>query len=367
MIIRDIRFLGHNYTPDNLLCRESLVEKIYSNLKRGIYRVFLSGIRGTGKTISVEKALKKLPKKDYISIFINCSETPNFSSIAQKIIQEVRRKPYFVAGKNKSQISDDLAKMQQVKRAKHLVFVFDEIDKLINGKDNHQDVLFPLLNYGDSSFILISNDNHVLSKLDPRIRSRLASDIINVSAYSIKETFDILEQRAKLALFEKTYTIEAISEIAKNSASIGDIRFALKCLGECAKTAEELEFKQISKYVAEMVIEELDKTEFEQILISLPKQLQITLLAISIETAKNGEYAITYPNTYEIFFNLCKKEMIIPVGDRRFRDFLRELELSDLISLQNKSTNKRGGRTRVAIPNFNYRKFLERISVNERK
>ena len=228
-IIKNLRYLSPNYVPEDLPAREQLVKEVYERLEIGNYKVLLAGFTGTGKTVSVRKALDQLGNK-YIQVYINCSESTSYSSIAEKIIEILSGKPFFSAGKTRSDLAEQLKKRLEARRVKQIVFIFDEVDKILAKKENHQEVFFPLLNYGDANFILISNDTNVLSKFDPRIGSRLSIEVKNIESYNLNEIYQILSQRAELGLLENSYSVEILAEIAKHGSNIGDIRFALKAL-----------------------------------------------------------------------------------------------------------------------------------------
>jgi len=357
-VIKNLRFLSPHYVPDDLPAREQLVKDISEGLSIGRYRVLLAGITGTGKTVSVTKALKQLGN-GYLQVYLNCSECTSYSAMAEKIIETLTGKPYFCHGKTRSELAEQLKKRLEAKRVKRIAFIFDEVDKILSKKENHQEIFFPLLNYGDASFILISNDTNVLSKFDPRIYSRLGIDVKNIESYNLSEIYQILSQRAELGLIENSYSIEILAEIAKHSAGIGDIRFALKSLEQSAIITDKLGRNAIDAEIVSLVIKEVEKLEFEAIFNALPPQLRIVLGSIAIDARERGGFAITYPNSYNKYIGFCKEKRLIPVGDRRFRDFLTQLQMMDLIILQNKTNHKQGGRVRIAIPNFDYVKFVE--------
>lgn len=357
-IIKNIRFLSPNYVPEDLPAREQLVKEVYERLIVGRYRVLLAGFTGTGKTVSVLKALKMLGK-GYVQIYINCSESTSYSSIAEKIIETLSGKPFFAGGKTRSDLAEQLKKKLEVKRIKQIVFIFDEVDKILTKKENHQEIFFPLLNYGDANFILISNDVNVTSKFDPRISSRLSVEPKNIESYNLNEIYQILSQRAELGLIENSYSIEILAEIAKHGSSIGDIRFALKSLEQSAIIADKLGKTTIDSEIVSLVIKEVEKLEFESIFNALPPQLKVVLVSVAIDARQRGGFAITYPNSYNKYLAFCREKRMYPVGDRRFRDFLVQLQMMDLIILQNKTNHKQGGRVRIAVPNFDYVKFVE--------
>lgn len=118
-------------------------------------------------------------------------------------------------------------------------------------------------------------------------------------------------------------------------------------------------FKSFSTSFSISDDKEVEKLEFEAIFNSLPPQLRIVLGSVALDARERGGFAITYPNSYNKYIGFCKEKRLIPVGDRRFRDFLTQLQMMDLIILQNKTNHRQGGRVRIAIPNFDYIKFVE--------
>ena len=170
-----------------------------------------------------------------------------------------------------------------------------------------------------------------------------------------------------LGLIDGCYDDKILTTIAKFSSDIsGDIRFSLKLFERVASYAEIDKCKKIPEFMVEEVINELENSEFDKKLISLNRHQKICLLAISLESSKNPYgYAITYPDSYNTYVLQAKTQGVIPTGDRRFRDYLNELQMLDFLSLQNKSTNKRGGRLRIAVPNFDFHKLLNKMNIRK--
>ncbi|HRZ85644.1 MAG TPA: orc1/cdc6 family replication initiation protein [Candidatus Paceibacterota bacterium] len=366
-IIKNAFALSQNYKPNILIVREGLVSELTNKVKtHNNYSVFLSGITGTGKTLLIQKTVDNLNqegKAKFNSIYINCAEKNTFTSVAKIIIETIRNKPYNEAGKTRSQLTEDLNKILKTPRYKKQVYILDEVDKLVVNKGNHDEILFPLLNYCDNAvFILISNDTNILSKLDPRIKSRLSAEIKNVPVYQAGEIFQILKQRAEIGLIEGSWNNEILVSIARFASDVsGDIRFALKLFERTVSVTEIQNKSEIDLETVKEVIKDLENSEFDAVFMSLSLHLKITIIAIALESAKNQQgYAITYPDAYQTYEKLTKNQRFGPVGDRRFRDFLNQIQMLDLISLQNKSTNKRGGRLRIATPNFDFIKVLNK-------
>ena len=213
-----------DYIPENLPVRQELVDEIYSKLKIANLNLFLCGMPGTGKSISIEKASSKLGNS-LVYVYVNCSELNTYTSIAKEILEKIKKKPYSERGKNRNEFSEDLRRLLSTKREKKLLFVFDEIDKLIFKKENHWEIFFPLLNHGNASFILISNNVNILESIDPRIMSRLSPEKKFLDVYNLDEVYQILKQRSELGLIKNSFDSDILKEIAKFCSEIGgDIR-----------------------------------------------------------------------------------------------------------------------------------------------
>jgi|SRR3989344_2586231 len=362
MIIKDKKVFGINYIPQTIPVRQKLVDEIVSKLKLSDnYRLFLTGVPGNGKTISVTKALESL-KEQINSVYINCSEVNSYISIAKHILQEVRGKPYNEKGKNRDEVSEELKRLMLTKRTKQLIFIFDEVDKLIEKRDNHLDILFPLINHGTASFILISNNPNILGEMRTNIQGRLSPEIKFIDVYEPGEIYEILKQRAELGLNENGYDTETLFKMAKFSSEVsGDIRFAIRLLEKTAVVTDLVGSDKISEETIKEAIKELQLSEIEKIFPTLSRHLKITILALCVNTKVNGGYAITYPDAYKNYVFNAKNEHFGAVGERQFRVYLDTLEMLGCFDFQWRSAPNRRGRVRIAIPKFDYIGFLSRF------
>lgn len=365
-IMKDSKVFDTNYIPDKIPVRQKLVDEICSKLKiMKNYRLFLSGLTGNGKTLSVKKALNKL-ENSVTYVYINCSEINTYIAIAKKILESIKNKPYYEKGKSRYDLANDLKKLLLTKRTKSLIFIFDEIDKLIIKKENHYELFFPLLNYGNSSFILISNDTNILEKMDARIMSRLSPEKKVLDIYYPDEIYQILKQRARLGLSSKSFDDDILIKIAKFSSEVsGDIRFAIKLLEQTAITTELSNQKKISEGMIKEAIKESQISDINKIYSSIPKHLKIVIIALCKNAKLNGDFAITYPDSYKTYVILAKNQQFGAVGERQFRDYLSSLKMLGLFELQWRSPISRRGRVRIAIPTFDFLKFLDTINGNK--
>ena len=98
-VIKDPEVLTSNYMPEKLLFRDELKKRIQEKIKIGVGNILLIGDTGTGKTVTVRKAVEEL--KDIKFIEINCSTDNTFATITKKAIKIVKDAPYFESGKSR--------------------------------------------------------------------------------------------------------------------------------------------------------------------------------------------------------------------------------------------------------------------------
>ena len=364
MILKDKGVFDINRIPSVIPVRNNLIEEIVNKIRLSeVYRLFISGVTGNGKTSSVKRALEILGN-EIIPVYINCSETNSYTSISKHILEIVRDKPFSEKGKNRDELADELKRMLLTKRTKKLVFVFDEVDKLIEKKDNHVDIFSPLLNYGKVSFILISNDPNIFGKMQGMLRSRMQLEVKMLSAYQPGDILEILKQKAEEGMIEGSYDIETLATISKFSSDIwGDIRVAIKLLEKTAVITEMLGKDKISEEIIKEAIKELQMSEIDKVFPTLPRHLRWVVVALCLESRKNNGFGVTYPNAYETYGLLAQKERFGKVGDRQYRAYLDDLEMLRLFDFQWKPAVNRRGRVRIAIPKFDFESFLVGISA----
>src|SRR3989344_2644118 len=366
-IIEDVSVFDINFIPsDELQVRQEMVDSACENIKHSnTYRTCVLGVTGVGKTLIAKKISVRL-KDSIIYIYLNCSETSKFIQIGKSIIEQIKKEPYNARGKTRDEISKDLIKILETKRIKKIVLVLDEIDKLVNKKENHSEILFTLLNHGNMSIILISNEMNFAERLDPRVKKRFGENKIILDVYSPNDMYQILKQRAELGLKTNTWDSEILITIAKFSCEVsGDIRHAIQLLEKTAVKAEVAKKDKIDLEDIREAIKEVQVSDIEQVFPTLPKHLKMSIIALVQNALITREgYAVTYPDAYFSYEKLAKNQRFGAVGERQFRDYLRSLEMLNLFSFQWRTAINRRGRLRIAVPNFDFKQFWERINGN---
>ena len=241
-----------------------------------------------------------------------------------------------------------------------IVFLFDEIDKLVDKEGDHQQVLNPILETVNSNMILISNRIEALKKLDPRLMSRISPAREFVEQYNTGELKEILKRRAEIALEKESYDLEALEQIGEWCfETSGDLREALNLLFEIANKAQQKDCR-ITADLIPLARENLEEIEFDKIYLSLPIHQKFMIAGIAVISKREIEGYAEHKSLYEFYERHARKKGSDPVGLRQFENYLRKLQLLNLIAIANKSPKNRRGRITVSFPLFDVDRFLHR-------
>jgi cell division control protein 6 len=361
-IIKDPKPLQSTFIPNELLFRDELIKEIEDKIKLGAGNLLIFGDPGCGKTAATKKAISKFT--NLIFIDINCVRDNTYAAITKKIIEAITGHSYNELGKHRGQLSEDVLNALQRKRKRSLVFLFDEIDKLVEKEGDHQQILNPILETGNSNVILISNRIEALNKLDQRLMSRLSPKRMYIPPYFASEILQILENRAKIALFEDSYDLEVLARIAKWCfETSGDIREALNLFFEACNIAEKSGFKLTLNTVPEAQ-ESMKEIEFDKIFPQLTLHQRIIITGIAVLSRLEKEGYAEHKKLYQFYDSQLRKKESSPVGYRQFENYLKILELKQLTTITTRSPRNRSGRIVVSIPSFDVVRFIEKYFPN---
>ncbi|MDP3742310.1 MAG: AAA family ATPase, partial [Candidatus Micrarchaeota archaeon] len=197
---------------------------------------------GAGKTTCAKHAMKQL--SDYRPtvncVYINCWENNTKSAVLNEIGRSIEI-GFPRRGLANDEVFTRIIEFSKKSKATNIIFL-DEFDQLVYKKEDG--VVYDLTRAGENhganfSVVLISNDSHLLEKLDQRIASSLSAKKVCFPRYSPQELKDILRERAKLCFRSGSWSEEAIALCAGHAAKLGgDCRVALRTLWRAARVAE---------------------------------------------------------------------------------------------------------------------------------
>ncbi|MEK6833527.1 MAG: orc1/cdc6 family replication initiation protein [Nanoarchaeota archaeon] len=381
-IFKNKSILQNNYSPSEIPHREEQIKQIASILApvlRGekTSNLFLYGKTGTGKTLAmqyVREELYKRVKKDAdfnLKIeYLNC-KLKKVSDTEYRILAELIKKmggEVPLTGLPTQAVYSKF--IETIDSEKNLVvLILDEIDQTVKKISN--DFLYNLvrlnseLSKSQICIVGISNNLTFLDELDPRVRSSLSEEEILFHPYNALQLQDILKQRANSAFKEGVLQEGVINKCAAFAAKEhGDARRALDLLRVAGELAERDNSKKIFlKYIDE-ANEKIEKDKILDIIFSEPKQFQVVLGAIIylLENQKNNIPIFT-GEVYSFYQELCLKNRLEVLTQRRVGDIIQELDMLGIINVRIISKG-RGGRMReirMAIPKEIIKKAKEII------
>ncbi|MDK2849655.1 MAG: archaeal cell division control protein 6 [Candidatus Woesearchaeota archaeon] len=272
--------LDFDYIPKRIPFRENEQRIIVNNikplfLKRNGRNVFIYGSPGIGKTVAVKKVLEELEEKtdEIVPIYVNCWQKNTSYKIFLEICNQLDYK--FTHNKNSEELFGVIKKILNQKAA---VFVFDEIDRA-----EDVDFLYSLLEeIYLKVIILITNFQETIANFDSRIKSRLLPEIVEFKPYSLRETFEILRERAEYAFYPGVISDEILQKIAEIAYKVKDVRTGLFLMRESGNFAEArssrrievVDFKKAAEKLSEFSIKSKESlSEDEKLIFEIIKEM----------------------------------------------------------------------------------------------
>ena len=215
-----------------------------------------------------------------------------------------------------------------------LCLLIDEVDNLHPNADGFLTFLGKTLPRKVSCrliLILLTNRLDWEKTLDPRILSFLKKMDILFEPYDALDLLEILKLRVEKALDKKRVDLAALRKVAAlASRETGDARKAVELLAKAVTVAEETtgHLTEHEVDIAEQRLE-VDKT------VAL-----IKALAVQQRVALQGCYAVlskikkkvSTGQAYEAYTNICNRDQVRPLTQRRFSDIIGFLDLYGLIN-----------------------------------
>jgi cell division control protein 6 len=367
-LFRNKDVLQQNYSPEDILHRDKEIEHIASILAptllgQKISNLFVYGMTGTGKTLSVKHVTDELSKRAKDSKvlrieYLNCklnkvadTEYRIFAELIKKLGGEVP-----ATGLPTEQVIRRFTDMIESNNERLLILILDEIDQAV--KKIKDDFLYDLMRLNSElaktqiCIIGISNDAKFLEMIDPRVKSSLSEEELVFYPYNAIQLQDILRKRA-----EEAFKINVVSEgvIAKCAAYAarehGDARRALDLLRVAGELAERNSNEKIEIRHIDEANEKIERDKILDIIENSPKQFQLVLFSI-FELSQKCKNGIFTGDVFDYYDNLCKKCNAETLTLRRVSDILAGFDMVGLI--QSKVISKgRQGRMReikLSIP-----------------
>ncbi len=362
-IFNNKSMLQNTYQPDDIPHRSKQIKQIASILApvlRGerSSNLFLYGKTGTGKTLSIQYVKEELLKREKKDAdfklrieYLNC-KLKKVSDTEYRILAELIKKfggEVPATGLPTQAVYDKF--IETVDSDKQLiVLILDEIDQTTKKISN--DFLYnltrlnPELSKSQICLVGISNNLTFLDELDPRVKSSLSEEEIVFPPYNALQLQDILTKRSKDVFKEGVMEEGVVAKCAALAArEHGDARRALDLLRIAGELAERDNSKKIYiKYIDE-ANEKIEKDKILDVIKTEPKQFQLVLSSIIQLSEKNPEHHLFTGEVYNFYRDLCLKNRLEILTQRRVSDIIQEFDMLGIITV-NVISKGRGGRMR---------------------
>jgi cell division control protein 6 len=373
-LFKDKFILQSNYSPENIPHREKQIEQVAAILAPALRgerasNLFIYGQPGTGKTLCalyVRNEMLKRAKQENVSLkieYLNC-KMKKVSDTEYRIIAELIKKlggSVPATGLPTDQVYNKFIEL--IENEKQLIIlVLDEVDQAVNKlSDNFLYNLTRMnseLSKSQIGIVGISNDLKFLDSLDPRVRSSLGEEELIFPPYNAVQLQDILRSRAEGAFKLNVLNDGVIAKCAAYAArEHGDARRALDLLRVAGEIAEREGSEKVKLEHIDLANEKIDKDKILSYVETAPKQFQLVLFSIIslIEKNKKSEEKhekIFTGDVYNVYNELCVKNKVEILTQRRVSDIIAEFDMSGIITA-NVVSKGRHGRTReikIAIP-----------------
>jgi len=365
-VFKNRKALTVSFTPETIPHREKQINELGRILAPALKggrpsNIFLYGRTGTGKTLVSKFVGSELEKTGKVNnqeinvVYVNC-KMKKVADTEYRLMAELskylgRDVPF--TGLPTEEIYkiffEELDKKEQ-----NVILIIDEIDALV--QKTGDEILYNLtrinqdLKNAKLSIIGITNSLGFIEGLDPRVKSSLSEEEIIFPPYNALQLQDILRMRAKTA-FEDNILEEGVIEKCSALAAQehGDARRALDLLRVAAEMAERNFKEKVSIEDIDTAQEKIDTDRILEIVKSQPKQSQAVLYAIIQLFEKNEE--IQSGEIYDVYHEICSKQPLKSLTQRRVSDLVAELDLFSIINTKVISKG-RYGRTRVVSLNL---------------
>ena len=362
-LFKDKSILQSNYQPEIIPHRDEQIKQIASILAPVLKgertsNLFLYGKTGTGKTLSIQfvrdELLKRVKENSGFKLrieYLNC-KLKKVSDTEYRILAELIKKmggEVPATGLPTESVYNKFIEIIDSEK-QILVLILDEIDQTV--KKISSDFLYNLtrlnseLSKTQMCVVGISNDLTFLDGLDPRVRSSLSEEEIVFHPYNALQLQKILTKRANDAFKEGVVQEGVIAKCAAYAArEHGDARRALDLLRIAGELAERENSKKILVKHLDEANNKLERDKILDVIRSEPKQFQLVLYSIFQLLQKNKKQPIFTGDVYNYYQELCSKNRLEVLTQRRVGDIIQEFDMLGVINV-NVISKGRGGRMR---------------------
>ncbi|QLG29777.1 AAA family ATPase (plasmid) [Halorarum halophilum] len=388
-IIRDADLFTEEHTPEEILCRDDVMQN-YVNALKPVYKgrpprnAFLYGDTGVGKTAATKYLLRELEsdirernadrpaddQRTFTHVRINCQNiapsdgTASSYQVAIALVNEFRDDQIASTGYASREVYSMLyEELDDIGGT--VLIVLDEVDRV----GESDTLLYDLPRARDIGYVEdtrigligISNDYTFRSNLSPKVRDTLCETEIKFPAYSADELEEIIAARANNALHDETYDKEVLSLCAalamRNSS--GSARRAMDLLKQAAEHAENVGNMPIQPDDVYAAKEELDYGDMVESIIDQDQHKQLIIDAVARLEA-DGRTPVRTKAIHAIYEQLASAAGDDPLSQRGMYNHLTRLDMLGFLQSFQNNEGLRGGQ-------YNTYELSEALTVRQVK
>ncbi|MFH0837306.1 MAG: ATP-binding protein [Candidatus Aenigmatarchaeota archaeon] len=347
---RDV--LSTNFLPNTIIHRDAEIETISSILAPILkgYKpsnLFVYGGIGCGKTVTVRyiiEHLSKVSNGNYKIIYINC-KMKKVSDTEYRILSQLLKEFDIIVPETGISTNILYKKFFECVEKQKLIIVFDEIDTLVNKIGD--EFLYNISRSEQSiSIVGITNNISFADKIDPRVKSSLVEEELIFKPYNAQQLKDIITLRASEAFDNGCVDDSVINKCAALAAQEhGDARRALELMRVAAEITERAGETKIKEEHLDIAGERINTDKISETIKSQPRHSQMVLESImSMKKTTTGwqDTRILTGDIYRSYNNLCEKNSIKPLTQRRVCDLINEYENLGIINTRTTSRGRHG-------------------------
>ncbi len=352
-----------DFIPPSLPHREEQLRQLSAYMRNFLDRpgsfyprAVLVGRQGSGKTVTLRSfggSVKPPVKFAYVSCFINRTFTAIVSSLAQQLGIVVPKR-----GLSRDELVNVFLEQMRDKD----LFAVVALDDVFNLTPDAISIFIRMgletdrLGTHRFGLILVSHTPDFIDALDPSTRGILGKPIVRFPPYTRDQVFDILRQRAEIALASGSYDEEILNMIADitgaedGAEDRGDARVALDILYRAANNAESDGVSRITPEHVRRASKEVLVGVSSDILRGLPLHAKLLLLAI-VRALRGGRPYVIFGEVEEMYRMICEEFGQKPRTHSQLWAYLGELKNKGIIEtrLNKKGEGLRGRTTLISI------------------
>lgn len=308
-------------------------------------RAILIGRQGSGKTVTLRtfgKSVGPRLKFAYVSCFMNRTFTAIINALAKQLGVVVPKR-----GLSRDELVDVF--LEQIKEKNiYTIIALDDVFNLTNDTISifiRMGLEVEKLGGHRLGLILVSHTADFINALDPSTRGILGMPIVRFPPYTRDQIFDILRQRAEIALAPGSYDeeiLEMISDITgseEGRENRGDARVAIDILYRAASRAEVDGLSRITPEYVRRASKEVLVGVSADVLRGLPLHGKLLLLAVVRSLKSSGGPYASFGEVEEMYKILCEEYGQKPRSHGQLWAYLGELKAKGIVETRQ---NKRG-------------------------